>query len=258
MPAIRQRITPFLWFDDQAEEAAAFYTSIFKNSKVTATTRYSKEAEQAAGRPAGSVMTVSFELDGQEFTALNGGPVFKFNEALSLVVHCQSQEEVDHYWNRLSEGGDPRAQQCGWLRDAGPRSGSFRTNCKLLTDPSGPAGDGGDADEEIDIATWRAAAGWFGRTISLSAALDSQVASVILPCCSHRRHAAAPGSRRQRRAGGWAFSRRSATARDDRRRPLRPEPRHRARQRRGTVTVRFALRRRRPCSRFRRRLSGRR
>ncbi|MBA2460036.1 MAG: VOC family protein [Gemmatimonadales bacterium] len=117
MPAIAQRITPFLWFDDQAEQAVALYTSIFKNSKVLATTRYSKEAEQVAGRPAGSVMTIGFRLDGQEFTALNGGPAFKFNEAVSLVVHCRSQEELDHYWDRLSEGGDPQAQQCGWLKD---------------------------------------------------------------------------------------------------------------------------------------------
>lgn len=117
MPAIAQRITPFLWFDDQAEQAAAFYTSVFENSRVLRTTRYTKEAEQAAGRPEGSVMTVSFELDGHEFTALNGGPIFKFNEALSLVVHCRSQKEIDHYWNRLSEGGDPQAQQCGWLKD---------------------------------------------------------------------------------------------------------------------------------------------
>jgi predicted 3-demethylubiquinone-9 3-methyltransferase (glyoxalase superfamily) len=117
MPAIAQRITPFLWFDNQAEEAAAFYTSIFKNSKVLATTRYTREAEQVAGRPAGSVMTVAFQLDGQDFTALNGGPVFKFNEAISLVVHCRSQEEVDYYWDRLSDGGDKQAQQCGWLKD---------------------------------------------------------------------------------------------------------------------------------------------
>ncbi len=117
MPAIAQRITPFLWFDNQAEEAAKFYTSIFKNSKVLNTTRYSKEAEQASGRPAGSVMTVEFQLEGQSFTALNGGPHFKFNEAISFVVHCQNQEEVDHYWNKLSEGGDKQAQQCGWLKD---------------------------------------------------------------------------------------------------------------------------------------------
>ena len=115
MPAIAQRITPFLWFENQAEEAARFYTSIFKNSKVLNTTRYTKEAEQAAGRPEGSVMTVSFTLDGLEFTALNGGPHFKFTEATSLVVSCQTQEEVDHYWDRLSAGG--QEVQCGWLKD---------------------------------------------------------------------------------------------------------------------------------------------
>jgi predicted 3-demethylubiquinone-9 3-methyltransferase (glyoxalase superfamily) len=117
MPVTTQRITPFLWFDTQAEEAVAFYTSIFKNSKVLSTARYTEEASRAAGRPAGSVMVVDFELDGQRFTALNGGPQFKFNEATSFVVHCQSQEEVDHYWDRLSQGGDPQAQQCGWLKD---------------------------------------------------------------------------------------------------------------------------------------------
>ena len=117
MPVTTQRITPFLWFDNQAEEAANFYTSIFKNSKVLATVRYTEEASQAAGRPAGSVMVVDFELEGQRFTALNGGPHFKFNEAISFVVHCQSQEEVDYYWDRLSQGGDAAAQQCGWLKD---------------------------------------------------------------------------------------------------------------------------------------------
>jgi predicted 3-demethylubiquinone-9 3-methyltransferase (glyoxalase superfamily) len=117
MPVTTQRITPFLWFDNQAEEAVAFYTSIFKNSKVLTTARYTEEASQAAGRPAGSVMVVDFELEGQRFTALNGAPHFKFNEAVSLVVHCQSQEEVDYYWDRLSQDGDPRAQQCGWLKD---------------------------------------------------------------------------------------------------------------------------------------------
>jgi predicted 3-demethylubiquinone-9 3-methyltransferase (glyoxalase superfamily) len=117
MAAITQRITPFLWFDNQAEEAAAFYTSIFKNSKVLTTARYTEEASNAAGRPAGSVMVVDFELDGQRLSALNGGPHFKFNEAISLVVHCQSQEEVDYFWDRLSKDGDPSAQQCGWLKD---------------------------------------------------------------------------------------------------------------------------------------------
>jgi predicted 3-demethylubiquinone-9 3-methyltransferase (glyoxalase superfamily) len=117
MPVTSQRITPFLWFDDQAEEAVNFYTSIFKNSRILSTVRYTEEASNAAGRPAGSVMVVDFELEGQRFTALNGGPHFKFNEALSFVVHCQSQEELDYYWDRLGQGGDPQAQQCGWLKD---------------------------------------------------------------------------------------------------------------------------------------------
>ena len=110
-----QRITPFLWFDHQAEEAANFYVSIFKNAKVGSTARYDEEAAKAAGRPKGSVMTVAFELDGQEFTALNGGPMFKFTEAMSLVVNCETQEEVDHFWERLSAGG--QEVQCGWLKD---------------------------------------------------------------------------------------------------------------------------------------------
>ena len=112
-----QRITPFLWFDDQAEEAARFYTSVFKNSEIVTTTRYADEAAAASGRPAGSVMTVVFRLDGLEFVALNGGPSFKFTEAVSFVVNCESQEEIDHYWKRLSAGGDEKAQQCGWLKD---------------------------------------------------------------------------------------------------------------------------------------------
>jgi len=111
------KITPCLWFDTQAEEAARFYTSIFKNSKIKQTSRYGEAAAQAAGRPKGSVLTVAFELDGQEFTALNGGPVFKFNEAVSFQVNCDNQDELDYFWNKLSEGGDPAAQQCGWLKD---------------------------------------------------------------------------------------------------------------------------------------------
>ena len=116
MPSL-QRITPFLWFDTQAEEAARFYTSVFKNSKMGGASRYSDEGSQAAGRPKGSVMTVDFELDGQPFVAINGGPHFKFTEAVSFVVSCETQEEIDHYWNKLSEGGDPKSQQCGWLKD---------------------------------------------------------------------------------------------------------------------------------------------
>jgi predicted 3-demethylubiquinone-9 3-methyltransferase (glyoxalase superfamily) len=112
-----QRITPCLWFDSNAEEAAKFYTSIFKNSKIGKISRYGKEGHEIHGKPEGSVLTVEFELDGQTFTALNGGPVFKFNEAISLQVHCKSQNEVDYYWEKLSEGGDEKAQQCGWLKD---------------------------------------------------------------------------------------------------------------------------------------------
>src|SRR5687767_9115680 len=100
-----QRITPFLWFDDKAEEAANLYVSIFKNSKIGSTTRYGEEAAKASGRPKGTVMIVTFQLDGQEFIALNGGPHFKFTEAISLLVNCKTQEEVDELWEKLSEGG---------------------------------------------------------------------------------------------------------------------------------------------------------
>jgi len=110
-----QKITPFLWFEDQAEEAANFYVSIFENSRIVSVTRYNEASARAAGRRAGSVMTVAFVLDGQEFTALNGGPIFKFSEATSFVVHCQSQKEVDHFWERLADGG--QEVQCGWLKD---------------------------------------------------------------------------------------------------------------------------------------------
>jgi predicted 3-demethylubiquinone-9 3-methyltransferase (glyoxalase superfamily) len=114
---LTHRITPFLWFDDQAEEAARFYTAIFPDSKITAVSRYGEAGQEIHGRPPGSVMVVAFELDGQPFTALNGGPAFKFNEAISLVVNCEAQQEVDHYWDKLTAGGDPMAQQCGWLKD---------------------------------------------------------------------------------------------------------------------------------------------
>ena len=112
-----QRISICLWFDDEAEEAVAFYTSIFESSRVVATTRYTKESAGPSGKAEGDVLTIAFELDGQPFAALNGGPVFRFNEAVSIVVHCKSQEEVDHYWDHLAQGGDPAAQQCGWLKD---------------------------------------------------------------------------------------------------------------------------------------------
>jgi predicted 3-demethylubiquinone-9 3-methyltransferase (glyoxalase superfamily) len=106
-----QKITPFLWFDHQAEDAARFYTSVFPNSKIEAVARYG----EAGPGPAGSVMTVGFELDGQKFTALNGGPHFKFTEAISFVVNCETQQEVDEYWAKLTEGG--QEVQCGWLKD---------------------------------------------------------------------------------------------------------------------------------------------
>lgn len=111
------KISPFLWFDRQAEEAANFYTSIFPNSHITAIARYPDYGKEIHGGEAGSVMTVSFELDGQSFTGINGGPVFHFTEAVSMVVTCDNQEEVDYYWERLGAGGDPAAQQCGWLKD---------------------------------------------------------------------------------------------------------------------------------------------
>jgi predicted 3-demethylubiquinone-9 3-methyltransferase (glyoxalase superfamily) len=108
-----QKITPFLWFDTNAEEAANFYVSVFKNSKVRGMTRYT--GEEPSGQK-GSVMTVSFELDGQEFVALNGGPQFKFTEAVSFVVNCETQEEIDYYWEKLSSGGGEEVQ-CGWVTD---------------------------------------------------------------------------------------------------------------------------------------------
>jgi predicted 3-demethylubiquinone-9 3-methyltransferase (glyoxalase superfamily) len=114
---VAQRITPCLWFDNQAEQAAKFYTGIFKNSRIVTVARYGEAGYEVHGRPAGSVMAVAFELDGRAFSALNGGPLFTFNEAISLQVHCETQEDVDYYWERLSEGGDPKAQQCGWLKD---------------------------------------------------------------------------------------------------------------------------------------------
>ncbi|MGE5293648.1 MAG: VOC family protein [Solirubrobacterales bacterium] len=110
-----QKITPFLWFDNQAEEAAQFYTSLFNNSRITGITRYGDAGAKASGQPKGAVMTVTFTLDGQEFVALNGGPVFTFSPAISFVVNCGNQEELDEFWERLSEGGE--IIECGWLKD---------------------------------------------------------------------------------------------------------------------------------------------
>jgi predicted 3-demethylubiquinone-9 3-methyltransferase (glyoxalase superfamily) len=110
-----QKITPFLWFDDKAEEATRFYVSIFKNSKVGRMTHYGEQGAEVSGRPKGTVMTVTFEIEGQEFVALNGGPHFKFTEAISFVVNCETQKEIDEMWEKLSEGGEKG--RCGWLKD---------------------------------------------------------------------------------------------------------------------------------------------
>jgi predicted 3-demethylubiquinone-9 3-methyltransferase (glyoxalase superfamily) len=136
MPAI-QKITPCLWFDDQAEEAAKFYTGIFENSKINQVSRYGEAGREAHGKPPGTVMTVEFELEGQAFTALNGGPIFKFNEALSLQINCETQAEVDHYWEKLTAGGDVNAQQCGWLKDRYGLSWQVvpRVLIEMMTDP---------------------------------------------------------------------------------------------------------------------------
>ena len=132
-----QKITPCLWFDDQAEQAAKFYTEVFKNSRIKKISRYGKEGYEIHHRPEGSVMTVEFELDGQTFTALKGGPIFKLNEAISFQVDCATQEEVDYYWEKLSEGGDEKAQQCGWLKDKYGLSWQIvpRVLVEMLNDP---------------------------------------------------------------------------------------------------------------------------
>ena len=111
-----QKITPHLWFEDNAEEAAKFYTSIFRNSKIIDITHYRESAAEVSGRPKGTVMTVRFEVEGQQFMALNGGPIFKFSPAISFVVSCETQEDIDNLWEKLSEGGG-EVQQCGWLKD---------------------------------------------------------------------------------------------------------------------------------------------
>jgi predicted 3-demethylubiquinone-9 3-methyltransferase (glyoxalase superfamily) len=112
---MKDHISICLWFENQAEEAAMFYTSLFNNSKIESISRYGKEGFEIHGQKEGTVMTVSFSIKGQPFTALNGGPVFKFNEAVSLQIFCDTQAEIDHYWNKLSEGGEEG--QCGWLKD---------------------------------------------------------------------------------------------------------------------------------------------
>ena len=117
MPVKKQLISPCLWFDTQAEEAARYYVGIFRNSKILSIGRYGEAGKEHHGSPPGSVMIVEFKIDGQRYTALNGGPQFKFTEAISLQVWCKDQKEVDYYWGKLSAGGDPKAQVCGWLKD---------------------------------------------------------------------------------------------------------------------------------------------
>jgi predicted 3-demethylubiquinone-9 3-methyltransferase (glyoxalase superfamily) len=112
-----QKIAPCLWFDHQGEEAANFYVGIFRNSKILQIARYGKAGQDIHGQKEGSVMTVQFELEGQTFTALNGGPIFKFSEAISLQIYVDDQKELDYYWDRLAKGGDPKSQVCGWLKD---------------------------------------------------------------------------------------------------------------------------------------------
>jgi predicted 3-demethylubiquinone-9 3-methyltransferase (glyoxalase superfamily) len=112
-----QKITTNLWFDAEAEEAANFYTAVFNNSNIISITRFGQAGHEIHGQTEGQVMTVEFEIEGQKFVALNGGPHFKFNEAVSFIVNCETQEEVDYYWEKLGEGGDRKAQQCGWLKD---------------------------------------------------------------------------------------------------------------------------------------------
>ena len=133
----RQKITTMLWFDGNAEEAAKFYVSLFKDSAILQTTTYSQAAAQASGRPAGSVMTVAFRLAGRDFVALNGGPHFKFNEAISLVVNCDTQQEIDELWSKLvADGGSPG--RCGWLKDKFGLSWQIIPNAlgQLLGDPA--------------------------------------------------------------------------------------------------------------------------
>ncbi len=112
-----QKISSCLWFDNNAEEAVQFYVSIFKNSKIGNVTHYGKEGYEIHKKKEGTVMTIDFEIEGQKFLALNGGPIFRFNEAISFQIYCENQDEVDYYWGKLTEGGDKNAQVCGWLKD---------------------------------------------------------------------------------------------------------------------------------------------
>ena len=157
-------IAPCLWFDTQAEEAANFYISIFPNSRIINILRYGEAGKEVHGKPPGSVLTVEFELDGQLFTTLNGGPVFKFNEAVSLQIDAPTQERIDHYWDKLKEGGDPSARQCGWLKDKYGVSWQvfpMDLSRELFSDPDDPKSQRAFAAmmdmKKIDIAELRKA-----------------------------------------------------------------------------------------------------
>jgi predicted 3-demethylubiquinone-9 3-methyltransferase (glyoxalase superfamily) len=156
-------ISPCLWFDTQAEEAARFYVSVFKKAKLGAITRYPAVGQEVHGRAPGSVLTVEFVLNGLPFTALNGGPQFKFNEAISMQVLCHTQAEIDYYWEKLGEGGDPAARQCGWLKDKFGLSWQVAPvgMAKMLKDPRSKATERAFAAimqmKKIDIAQLKAA-----------------------------------------------------------------------------------------------------
>lgn len=134
---MKQEMCINLWFDDQAEEAVQFYTGIFKDSKVGTVSKFNKVGFDIHKRPKGSIMTIEFSLNGMDFLALNGGPYFTFNEAVSIIVYCETQEEIDEYWGKLSQGGDEKAQQCGWLKDKYGLSWQIVPNMmkKLFLDP---------------------------------------------------------------------------------------------------------------------------
>lgn len=163
-----QPISPCLWFDDQAEAAARFYVSIFRKAKVTSVTRYPAVAKEVHGREAGSVLTVEFVLNGLAFTALNGGPLFKFNEAISMQVICRTQAEIDYYWEKLGAGGDENARQCGWLKDRFGMSWQVvpAGMARMLKDPKSKATERVFAAvmtmKKLDIAGLKAA--WQGKT----------------------------------------------------------------------------------------------
>ena len=158
-----QRITPFLWFNNDAEDAVKFYVSVFKNARIGQITHYTKESANASGQTEGTVMTIAFELDGQPFTAINGGPHFKFTEAVSFVVNCDSQAEIDYYWEKLGEGSDPKSHVCGWLKDKFGLSWQITPAelPELMRDPKTTAAVMKEVlkMKKIDLATLRRAAG---------------------------------------------------------------------------------------------------